>query len=72
MPQSLFVTCNVDASFPNELGITGLGIVVRNSRGSFLFDQSSWVDGCFTSSGRGCNRGKGGFVMSEITKLSKC
>ena len=44
--QSPFVTCNVDGSFSNELGKTGLGMVVRDSRGRFLYDQSSWIDDC--------------------------
>ena len=34
--------------FSHELGRTGLGIVVCDSRGSFLFGQSSWLDGCLS------------------------
>ena len=32
--------------FSHELGKTGLGIVVCDSHRSFLFGQSSWLDGC--------------------------
>ena len=35
VPQSPFVTCNIDASFSNELGRTGLGMVVRDSHDRF-------------------------------------
>ena len=41
VPQSPFVTYNVDASFSNELGRTGLGMVVHDSSSRFLVDQSS-------------------------------
>ena len=53
VPQSPFVTCNVDASFSNELGKTKLGMVVHDSRDRFLVGQSSWVDGCLPIRERG-------------------
>ena len=46
VPQIPFVTCNVDASFSNELGKTGLGMVMRDNHSHFLSDQSSWIDVC--------------------------
>ena len=43
--QSLFVTCNVDASFSNDFGRIGLGMIVRDNHDRFLLGKSSSMDG---------------------------